>query len=47
MLVVLERGKERERERNIDEREKHQWFPLACALTQDRTHNLGLCPEWE
>ena len=33
-----ERG--RERERDID-----QFFPLH-ALTRDRTHNLGMCPEW-
>ena len=21
--------------------------PLVCALTRDRTHKLGLCPDWE
>ena len=28
-------------ERNIDR------LPLKCALTRDRTHNPGVCPEWD
>ena len=39
--------KERERERNINVREKHQWVFPTCALTRDQTHNLGMCPDQE
>ena len=40
-----ERGKEREREgeRNIDAREKHQ----LVASHGDQTWNLGMCPDQE
>ena len=37
-LLILERreGRERERKRNIDVREKHQHLPLMCAPTGGR-----------
>lgn len=44
IFIDLEREGDREREidvRNID------WVPPARALTQDGTHNLGLCPVQE
>ena len=40
------REKERERERNINVREKH-WLPPILTLTEDQTHNLGICPDLE
>ena len=48
--VFLEReGKgERERERNIDMREKNiDRLPLTYTLTRDRIHISGMCPDWE
>ena len=44
-MSILERGegRERERERNIDMRQKHR----SVAMTRVRTHNLGMCPDWE
>ena len=42
--MILERrkgGEEKERERNIDR------LLLTCALTGDRTHNLGMCSDLE
>ena len=51
LLLEREKGGETERER---EREKHQWereTSTGClfipALTGDRTHNLGMCPNQE
>ena len=39
---------EKERERNIDEREKHRSVsPLVHILTTDWTCNLGMCPDQE
>ena len=35
----------KERERNVDAREKHQL--AASHLTGDQTHNLGMCPDGE
>ena len=48
IYLFLERGKgrEKERERNIDVWEKH-WLPLAHTPTRDRTRNPGTCPDWE
>ena len=34
-----------ERERNIDVREKHRLVASCRLLTQDWTHNLGMCPD--
>ena len=40
-------GREKERERNIDVREKH-WLVAFCKHPdQGQTHNLGTCPDWE
>ena len=52
-LIDFREGKgERERERNICERETsiqatQSGWPLTCALTRDRTCNLGMCPDQE
>ena len=45
IYLFLERGKERER--NIDVREKHPSVALVRALTMDLAHNPGMCPDWE
>ena len=29
------------------EREKYQPATPICAQTRDRTHNLGMCPDWD
>ena len=41
IYLFLERGEGRERERNIDVREKHQ-LPPVCAFTWDLTRNSGM-----
>ena len=48
-LLILERGggRERERERNLDVRERHQSVFSWRRLDQDLTPNLGMCPDWE
>ena len=39
MFIDFRQGKgEREREKDIN------WLPLICTPTDDRTHNLGVCP---
>ena len=49
MLIDLrERGRgggERESDRNIDVREKHQL--VASHKCPDQTRSLGMCPDWE
>ena len=39
-------GREKERKRNINVKEKHLW-PLIHAPTRDWTYNPGMCPDWE
>ena len=46
LIDFRERGRQRERERNIDVR-NIDWLPLVCAPTRDRAHNLGMCPDQE
>ena len=43
--MILQREERRERERDINVR-NDQWPPVR-ALTGDRTHSLGMCPEEE
>ena len=51
MYLFLKRGKENQRERNIDMREKHpardqpgtETTTQACTLTGNRTSDLSLC----
>ena len=47
-LLLLEREEEREREeRYMDVRERNiDCLPSIRAPTRDRTHNLGMCPDW-
>ena len=37
---------ERERDRDIDMRNNHL-LPPVHTPTGDRTHSLGMCPDWE
>ena len=41
-IAFRERGSERERERNIDVREKHQLVASICTPTGDRSPNLDM-----
>ena len=46
IYLFLERREGKE-ERNINVREKH-WLVASCMYpNQGRTHNLGMCPDWE
>ena len=45
-LLILEKGRERERETSLWER-NIDWLPPVPALIGDWTHNLGTCPDWE
>ena len=45
-LLILEGGEGRERERNIDVKEKHQSIASHMCPTRSWTCNLGICPEW-
>ena len=49
IYLYLERGEERETEREgtIDVREKHRVAASHMCPTRDRTHNPGICPDWE
>ena len=38
-------GGRTERETSMWERNSH-WLPPICAPTRDRTHKLGMCPDW-
>ena len=42
-----ERGREGERERNTDVREKHQLVASCMLPTGDLACNPGVCPDWE
>ena len=48
-LFILERGegREKERERNIEVREKHQSIASCTRPIRDGTCNLGMCPAQE
>ena len=42
IYLSLERGGEKERERNIN-----VWLPFTCPPTEDLACNPGICPDWE
>ena len=48
-IYFLERGKEkeRERERNINVERNINQLSLIHAPNRGKTHNLGMCPDWE
>ena len=47
-LLILERGKGRQREKEISMQESNiDRLPPVCTPTRDRTPNLGMCSEWE
>ena len=46
-LLISERRKGRERERNIDVRERHRMVASSTCPTGDKTHILGMCPNQE
>ena len=48
IYLFLERGEGREKEweRNIDVRDKHQSVPSCTCPNQDQIHNPGMCPDW-
>ena len=49
LFYFLERGerKEKERERNISVREKHESVASHTPPAGDMAHNPGMCPDWE
>ena len=49
IYLPLERGKgrEKERDRNIDVGEKHPSVASRMPPPGDLAHNLGMCPDWE
>ena len=48
-LLILKgrEGREREREKNIDVREKHQLVASCTCPNCDQTCNVGKCPDQE
>ena len=46
-LKRVRRGKEREREGNINVQEKHQLVAFHTPLTRDLARNPGMCPDHE
>ena len=49
IYLFLERGEvgEKQRERNINMREKHGLFASCMCPDWDLTHNPGMCPDQE
>ena len=45
MYVLIERGRRREREKNIDMTEKHRLVASHTHLTKEQTHNPGTIPD--
>ena len=40
-------GREKERERKTNVREKHQLAASCIPTIRDLAHNPGMCPDWE
>ena len=47
LFIFREKGREKERERNIDVQEIHQWVASGTPPTGNLAHNPGMCPDWE
>ena len=47
VFILRERGREGERERNIDMQEKHQLLASHTPQIRDLALNPGMCPDWE
>ena len=47
--MILERGegREKEKERNIDVKEKHSSVASHTHPDRDQAQNPGMCPDWE
>ena len=45
--LFLERGREGERERNINVLEMHRSVAFCMVPTGALAHNPGMCPDWE
>ena len=47
MFIFRERGREGERERNINMREIHPSLASHTSPAGDVAHNPGMCPDWK
>ena len=49
LTLFLERGevREKERQRNINARQKHPLVGPPMQPARDQAHNPGMCPDWE
>ena len=47
LFLEREEGREKERERHIDVREKHLSAVSCMHPEQGAGHNPGMCPDWE
>ena len=46
MLMNLERGSRRKGGRETERRGRERERLIGCLPTRDRTHSLGMCPDW-
>ena len=46
-LLILEREREEEKAIEKESERNINLLPPVCALTGDKTCNLGVCPQWE
>ena len=46
-IYFRERGRDGERERNIDVQKKYQLVASCTPPTGNQAHNPGMCPDWE
>ena len=47
LFIFREKGKEKERKRNINVREIHQLVASYMPTAGDLAHNPGMYPDWE
>ena len=47
VFIVREEGRETERGRNVDVREKHGLLASRPPQTGDLACSTGMCPDWE